>query len=379
MTTSSFGQLESELLTKIPSLCYPRVVKSRGSFGASLALSFLGFLSRSGAAEIPIPLDQLEGLKIPPGEVSLILDPKGPVYLVNATRDAQAGLDHGLKEVFKEVKIEGRWHRCRSFEIEKCADIPIIPDLPAGHALAKATASWDSGDKEGEIRYCLTRLASPPLVSSAIQGRYSQAALEASSKDFFNYHGTLEEVLGSLREGHWGGASLAKGIGELAALLELERSYDRCVHLRRIVGDWLEKNPNGGGIASRTETEALRKALAKPWERSLDERNCFKTCLAALSQGTKGKHPVGSPARYPALIWAYLAKQPKLRGEPADSDYYQNPGRRAELERLKASGNRWGAEPEELKQIRILADRSMKSGNKREAEAAKWFLATLSQ
>jgi hypothetical protein len=116
---------------------------------------------------------------------------------------------------------------------------------------------------------------------------------------------------------------------------------------------------------------AVREVLAKPWDRIRDDRNRLEICLNALSRAGLKKHPVGDPARYPAMVWRYLSIQSKLR--MAD-EYCINPERWQAIEALKASGNDWEASAGDLASLGILAEKSVRSTNEKEAKAARPFL-----
>ena len=318
--------------------------------------------ARSAPNEPPIPLALLPELKVPQGKLTLITSPgenaAAKLILTNTTEKVVEGAMFGVEPRFKEVWSHGAWRRCSSFEPIRCADDVLAnvgPALPPGHATVLETIDWNAGDTDGLVRYCQPLFLGPPVVTESRNGRYSRAGLEQASKDIYSYWGISSELRtcllkGSLREG-----SIFTSIGELAAALELERAYDESGLAREMVRRWLEKNPNGFAKTSPAEMKALREVLARQWTRSRDEQNCLKVCLDALSQAGDKKHPVGVPARYPAVVWRYLSIQPRLR---KDDESNQNPERYEAIQKLKASGNEWGASPEEMARMSSLAKKS---------------------
>lgn len=305
---------------------------------------------RAAPNEEPVPLAKFQELKVPEDKLTLIT-PSGEenstkLFLANTTGKVVKGAEFGINPRFKEVCIQGVWRRCWSFEPEKCADgimANVGPDLPPGHATFLDTIDWNAGDTEGLVRYCQTMFFGAPIVTESREGRYSKEGLEKASRDIYSYRGISKELVTCLLHGRIQEGSIFKNIGELAAVLELERAYDECGLPRDIVRRWLEKNPKGFAKTSPSEMKALSEVLARPWTRSRDEQNCLKVCLDALSHAGEKKHPVGDPARYPAVVRRYLSIQPSLR---KDDESYQNPERYEAVQKLMASGNTWGASPE---------------------------------
>lgn len=332
-----------------------------------------------------VPLESLKKLAASQGSLALIPasdageDNNHKLYLANTTGKTLPGLAHSLPPIFKEVRLGGKWRRCESFGPEICADMTWFtedppPDLPPGHACAKTVSSWNHGSVKGTVRYCLPLIGSPPLVSRSLEGRYSPEDLKAATRDVYSYKGIFRDLI-CLREEGWSESSIFRGAGELAAVLELERAYDVSGAQRSSVARWLEEAAAGTAPASRAELAAIRAVLERPWDRDRDERNCLEACMEALEKAGR-ENPVGSPARYPAIVWSYLNQQPRWRDEGAT---YPNPERHAALEALKASGNPWGATPEECRKLAALAGRSIRSGDEREARQARAFLNMIAE
>lgn len=338
--------------------------------------------AQEGTKKQPIPLAALPDLKIPAESLTLVegKDHGGlmRLYVANTTTKEIPGGVFGFGPAFKEAFVDGRWQCCQSFPpetvVHKCADEIIErlpPPLPPGHAWVIQERDSHTGDTEGEIRFCLPLINAAPLVTKPRRGSYSESELESASKDLSSYWGLNEELHELFKENRPNKGIVFTSIGELAATLELERSYDKCGLTRQSVARWLEENPKGLATTIPAEMAALREVLAKPWHRIRDDRNRLETCLNALSQAGLKKHPVGDPARYPAMVWRYLSIQSKLR--MAD-EYCINPERWQAIETIKASGNDWGANAEELAKLGVLAEKSVRSANKKEAEAARPFL-----
>lgn len=344
-------------------------------------LSILLWAGMSPAQELPkkkpVPLAGLPDLK-PPAESLALVEEKDTLYLANTTSKEIPAPVFGFEPAFKEAFVNGRWQRCQSFPgeivVNKCADgilDALPPPLPPGHAWLLQARDRYTGDTEGEIRFCLPLINAAPLATKPRKGSYSEVELESSSKDLCSYWGLNEELHEFFKGNRPDKGTVFTSIGELAATLELERSYDKCGLTRQSVARWLEKNPKGFATTIPAEMTALREVLAKPWDRIRDDRNRLETCLNALSEAGRKKHPVGTPARYPAMVWRYLSVQSRLR--KAD-EYCLNPERWDAIERMRASGNDWDAGPGELAKLGLLAEKSVRSANKLEAKAARPFL-----
>lgn len=349
-------------------------------------LSILLCIGMSPAQEAtkkqPVPLATLPNLTPPAGLLALVeaKDHEGlmRLYLANTTSEQISGAVFGLEPAFKEAFVDGRWQRCQSFPpetvVHKCAhDIldQLPPPLPPGHAWVLQEHDRHVGDTGGEVRFCLPLINAAPLASKPRKGSYHQAELESASRDLCSYWGLGEEVHEFFKGKRPNEGVVFKSVGELAATLELERAYDKCGLTRQLVARWLEENPQGFPTTIPAEMTALREVLAKPWDRIRDDRNRLEICLNALSRAGLKKHPVGDPARYPAMVWRYLSIQSKLR--MAD-EYCINPERWQAIEALKASGNDWGASAGDLANLGILAEKSVRSTNEKEAKAARPFL-----
>lgn len=329
-----------------------------------------------------LPLAELPDLKPPSESLALIELTDGNqasrLYLTNTTGDEIARAVFGIEPSFKEAFVDGRWQRCQAFPpetvVSKCADgvlEGLPPPLPPGHAILVHSRDPFIGDTEGEVRFCLPRINAAPLVTKPRKGSYDEAELETASEDLRSYLGLHEELYEFFKGNRRDKDAVFTSVGELAATLELERSYDKCGLTRKYVFRWLGENPKGFPDTTPAEMAALREVLAKPWHRIRDDGNRLETCLGALSQAGSKKHPVGAPARYPAMVWRYLSchSRPRILEESCI-----NPERWDAIEKQKASGNIWGANAEELMKLGMLAEKAVRSGSKEEAKAARPFL-----
>ncbi|QJE94743.1 hypothetical protein [Luteolibacter luteus] len=228
-----------------------------------------------------------------------------------------------------------------------------------------------TGDTEGEIRFCLPLINAATLVTKPQKGAYNEAELKIASEDLCSYPGLIGELHEFFKGTRPNENTVFTSVGELAATLELERSYDTCGLTRKSLAKWLEENPKGFSTTIPAEMDALREVLAKPWDRIRDDRNRLETCLNALSEAGLKKHAVGTPARYPAMVWRYLNS---LSSAMLLDEFCINPERWDAIEKLKASGNVWGASAEELAKLGILAEKSVRSASSKEAKAARPFL-----
>ncbi|MDB6078380.1 MAG: hypothetical protein JWO82_2127 [Akkermansiaceae bacterium] len=311
----------------------------------------------------PLDLSWLpEDLTYPDGQVSLVVDPQDrandqiAVYLVNATGRPLLNAVPSFQVAYREVKTSTGW--VRSFEpVEFCGVGPDIwSSLPGGMAALVASAGISSGDLEGEIRYMLPSYqgAHPPLVSAVLRGRYSSADL-AQAKKFITDGYSLHFPVPALAP-HPDWTLQAE---EYVAFLELLRSGNPALDMRAEAQSRIDGKDERGDWPVEFEPE-LRRVLAKEWPERGDTQALFARCMKALSSAEQGGLRYGDPARSPGAVWSLLDQmnQPR-RGYLGREDWLA-------WNRLRQSGNPWGAEPEVLRGLVNLAkqakDRSGKAG-----------------
>ncbi len=327
--------------------------------------------------EGPVPLSWLpEGLTYPENEVSLVPDPKTrgrdgiALYLVNTSAETIKVVRYPYSGVFQEVKQGEEWKRCEPFypDCISGSDELRFENLEPGHALILCGVDPNFGDLEGEVRYCFDG-PSAPIASAGIKGRISSKAYEEAKKDIGSFSHLMVVVssfIGSDGKDWRKHYRMAEG---LVARMELERHYDESGAIRELAGKWLADERKHARPSPECAA-ALRAVLNRPWDRIRDERACFRRCLDALSSKRGKKYPYGSPERCRAAVWNHLTDGKYLD----DAERFINPERWAALERLKATDNPWGAEPEELAKLVKLAREAMRAGDAEEQAAARGLL-----
>ncbi len=315
-----------------------------------------------------IPLDWLpKEPPFPAGKLSLRIDPEdrsdGNIAFILANNTPEERLVYPLP--FQEIKVGKHWIRSQPY-VPFCGSGGAEGRIRAGRALVWPVPDPGRGDMDAEIRYCLSGYQQEPLTSAPMKGKVRAADVDAAGCDAVARIGLLDE-LNRCASTVWTAGRFTADAGEFAAAMELERAYDESRQARTKLRRWLDRKP---GIPAE-DAALLHAVLQRPWERVLDERNCLETCIRALSASPAEREAAapGNPLRYPAVVWGYLVSEPETRFET-----FINPERHAALEALKASGNPWGATPEECRTLAALAERSIRSGDEREARQARAFL-----
>lgn len=312
-------------------------------------------------SEVPVPW-MPDDLAPPANAISLIADPNDHrgksmvAYLVNDRDEPTAPVPCVF--VFQEIKIGRNWVRSE----------PFTPVCGSGgkdyvrprHARILHVPRADLGDMEAEIRYCLFTGTQMLLVTRTIKGKVRSADLNKAGEDLATREGIAEEIEG-LYPGIPREAGIVTSAFELAAAMQLERAYDESRRSRASLRHRIEQN----AFADGKELALLKGVLSQPWEEVMNERNCLALCIDALSKSATGPCQPGTPAAHPAMVWSYLAEEPKRRRE-----FLVNPERFAVRQALDASGNPWGATAEECKTLRDLAQVSINRGDTREKKAA---------
>ncbi len=323
------------------------------------------------------PLGQVSTeLKVEPGRVSLLPDPKDQgsgliaVYLANATDKAVHGADSNYAHCFLEVRDGNRWRACERFSRECGTGIPDPEDLQPGHARIFLGTDPNRGNMAGELRFCLVLPHVRPVVSAPFHGRFSSERFEEADLLLNSLSMTITHGLDGKGWGKADGGSpigIARSPEECLAAAELDRCYDESSATRSALIRWQAGNFPGDEMSRcRAALEAL---LKRPWDRQQDTSALFERCFTALSRRGGGDAEFGSPERCRAMVWRYL----RGFGVP-NIEVLINPERWDRLEVIRLSGNPWGVDQNQAIALVEEAITSLRSSDRDERDAAGAYL-----